>query len=139
MVNWSVYDWWGFDLSKPSSLKKLIKTLEQLIRKSPEYKIWANKCRSNYDFCPKCGVEKYIDPLEVHHSTKTLYEIVEETIDKHIENNEEHFIKNISPIDIVKEILLLHLEDKVDYEILCSSCHERLHNERKLKQKNKEY
>ena len=139
MKEMSIYNWWGFDLSKPSHLKKLIKKIERIVRISPEYKIWADSCRSGYSNCPKCNISSQIDPLEVHHSTKTLYELIEDLIDDYLKKDEEYFVKNISPIDIVKEILIMHLENKVDYEVLCSSCHERLHNERKIKEKIKSY
>jgi len=130
----SYVDWYGFDLTNPRKIEKLIKKLEQIIRKCPEYKIWADYCRRGHYICPKCNTSKEIDPLEVHHAPKTLFEIVFDVVQKHIDDDS---ILKLKPIDIINEVLCLHLDNKVSYEILCSSCHERFHNEEKLKRKTK--
>jgi len=133
----TLFNWYGYDLSKSSSLKKLIKKLERLIRNSPEYKIWADECRKDYDRCPRCNTPSEIDPLEVHHTPETLFDIVENKITALLKEDEEKFIKFYKPIDIVKIILDMHLNNEVSYEVLCSSCHKREHNERKIKKETK--
>jgi predicted nucleic-acid-binding Zn-ribbon protein len=128
------YNWFGYDLTNPRKLDRLIKKLERIIRISPEYKIWADICRAGKYKCPKCGINSELMPLEVHHTPKTLYDIVEEVLNKHMENDD---ILELYPSDIVKEVLLLHLENKVSYEVLCKSCHEIEHNKRKIQDSTK--
>ena len=125
--------WFGYDLANPKDLTKLIKKIEKLVRESPEYKFWVKKCRAGYTTCPLCKTHSEIDPPEVHHEPLTLYEIVEDVLNKHIDVD----IENLLPIDIVKEVIQLHLNNKVGYKVICSSCHERIHNLRRLDEKLK--
>jgi len=135
-IDLSYFNWYGYDLTNPKKLKKLINKLERLIRLAPEYTTWANICRAGIYQCPRCNTPSELMPLEVHHTPKTLFEIVEEILNKYIEDDT---ILDKKPYDIVKEVLDLHLNNNVGYEVICKACHEMIHNENKRKKKIKDY
>ena len=117
--------WWGYDLSRPQSYTKCIKQLVKICRQSLEYAEWQKQTkRGAGDQCPICGVEYiYVRP-ESHHYPKTLFEVVEEYLQEHIHNND---LDEITPLEFIKEIMDSHLQNRVNYVVLCKSCHEKYH------------
>ena len=106
----------------------LIKKVEAVIRKTPEYKEWVRIRGSEEDYCQLCGIPFDETGLrkEVHHTPFTLYELVQAKI--------EERIKADAPIkteEIVEDVINDHLDGNVPSLVLCPCCHKRLHYERK--------
>lgn len=117
--------WWGYDLGRPQSYTKCIKQIVKICRITLEYAEWQKESKSGAgELCPICGAEyMYVRP-ETHHYPLTLFEVVENKLQEYIHSN---FIDEITPLEFIKEIMTDHLNDKVEYIVLCKSCHEKYH------------
>ena len=121
-------DYFGFDLTKEKQISRLTKKISSIVRKAPEYEVWANKKRRGYTRCPICGRTPDAAKPEVHHEPLTLYEIIYNRIVELIESEE---ILSYAPIEIAYDILEKHLEDKIEAITICELCHKEIHNLRK--------
>jgi len=128
----SIMDYFGYDLTKERHISRLTKKISSIVRKAPEYEIWASKKRRGYTRCPLCNRTPDAAKPEVHHEPLTLYEIIYNRIIELIENEE---ILNYSPTEIAYDILAKHLDDKVDSITICELCHKEIHNLRKVEGK----
>ncbi len=117
--------WWGYDLSRPQSYTKCIKQLVRIARLTPEYAEWQKESKKNAgDQCPICGVEYiYVRP-ETHHYPLTLFEVIESKLQDYIHANS---IDLITPLQLIKEVMEDHLHDKIQFVVLCKTCHEKYH------------
>jgi len=119
--------WYDYDMSNQKDINKVIKKLEFMSRSSFEYDEWARKCKWKHAIeCPICD-DNYYDnnsKCETHHHPKTLYTIVENIIDTHLEKND---LDDQTSIAILQEIMDLHLLKKVVYINLCQHCHKKFH------------
>jgi hypothetical protein len=125
-------DYFGYDLTKERHISRLTKKISSIVRKAPEYEIWASKKRRGYTRCPLRNRTPDAAKPEVHHEPLTLYEIIYNRIIELIENEE---ILNYSPTEIAYDILAKHLDDKVDSITICELCHKEIHNLRKVEGK----
>lgn len=119
--------WYNYDLTEPREITKCIKQLERICRDSLEYDDWQRKCKyTDSTICPVCD-DNYYDnnsKCESHHHPKTLYNIVENILDDHLEKND---LDDKTGLQIVQEIMDLHLFNKVQYINLCQHCHKKYH------------
>ena len=117
--------WWGYDLGKPQAYTKCIKQLVRIARLTPEYAEWQRDSKKDAgDECPICGAEYiYVRP-ETHHYPLTLFEVIESKMQEYIHSN---FIDEITPLQLLKEVMDDHLHDKVANVVLCKACHEKYH------------
>ena len=119
--------WYNYDLSDTRDQVKCIKQLERVCRSSLEYDEWQRHCKyKDSTDCPVCG-DNYYDnnsKCESHHHPKTLYTIVEEILDDHLEKND---IDEQTGIAIVQEIMDKHMLGQVSYINLCQHCHKKYH------------
>ncbi len=119
-------EWWGYDLSKPATYSKCIKNLVKQCRTTFEYNIWQKMTKSGCgDTCPICNVEYIYSRPESHHYPRTLYEVVEAVMQEYIHSNS---IDDITPLELIKEIMDLHLANQVDNIVLCKHCHAKYHD-----------
>ena len=125
----SIYDYYGYDLSKERNIVRIVKKISSLVRKTPEYEIWASIKRRGYKQCPICGKPPENARPEVHHEPLTLFEIIYNYVTELINNDE---ILNYTPIEIAYKIMEKHLNDKVQSVTICEFCHKEIHNLRKL-------
>jgi len=119
--------WWGYDLSSPQQYSRCIKLLVRIARLTPEYAEWQKESKKGAgDQCPVCGVEYiYVKP-ETHHYPLTLFEVVEAKLQEYIHSN---YINEITPLELIKEIMDDHLKGKIEYVVLCKTCHEKYHSQ----------
>ena len=119
--------WYNWDMSNQKDINKVIKKLEAVCRASLEYDEWQRTCKYKHAIvCPVCE-DNYYDnnsKCESHHHPKTLYTIVENIIDDHLEKND---LDDQTGFQIVQEIMDLHLLKKVQYINLCQHCHKKFH------------
>jgi len=119
--------WYNWDMSNQKDINKVIKKLEAVCRASLEYDEWQRTCKYRHAIiCPVCD-DNYYDnnsKCESHHHPKTLYTIVENIIDEHLEKND---LDDQTGFAIVQEIMDLHLLKKVQYINLCQHCHKKFH------------
>ena len=136
--------YYGYDLSTDKGYDNFVKRLVLMARNTPEYKRWSKDCKVRADEkmefeCPFCGVEYEFSRIESHHYPKTLYEIFDYEVQKYIQSgtlNEDY----ITPLEIVKNVMDLHKDNKVEYVNLCKGCHERFHAmDEKIRQQVYEY
>lgn len=119
--------WYNYDLTDPRDTVKCIKQIEKVCRDSLEYDDWQKKCKyKDATECPICGDNYYENnsKCESHHHPKTLFDIVEEVLEDHLEKND---LDEITGIALVQEVMDLHLFKKVSYINLCQHCHKKYH------------
>jgi hypothetical protein len=119
--------WYNYDLTEPRDTVKCIKQLERVCRDSLEYDDWQKKCKyKDALICPICNDDYYENnsKCESHHHPKTLFDIVEEVLEDHLEKND---LDEMTGLSIVQEIMDLHLFKKVSYINLCQHCHKKYH------------
>lgn len=104
---------------------RFIKSVEKMIRRSPEYGLWRNyimdvlgqtTCEITNESSTDCSIE-------VHHHPLGLYTIVETIVDDYINKNRE-----FSTFDVAKDVIELHFQNRVGYIVLISNMHEKFHN-----------
>lgn len=121
----------------------LIKKIEKYIRSSIEYRKWCLYIRDekNLNTCEYFkdvwdNIEDGELTTEVHHNIFTLYDIVE-TVAYKLQKEYTDNKKVLLPIDISREVINLHLDDKVSCIVLSKTIHEAYHSGLyKYKQKN---
>ena len=119
--------WYNFDMSDPREVIKCIKALERVCRASLEYDEWQRHCKyKDAKICPVCNDDYYDknSKCESHHHPKTLFSIVEDILNVHLELND---LDDQTGISIVQEIMDKHLLKQVSYINLCVHCHKKYH------------
>jgi len=108
---------------------KLIKTIERIVRSSMEYKQYIQYLRDEIDMT-LCSFFNNINnkntkkiSIEIHHEPFTLFDLTQIVLDKWV--NEE---KDIIPLLIAEEVVLLHYKNTVGLIPLCVTVHELVHN-----------
>lgn len=108
--------------------KEYIKYIESLCRKSKEYKAWvafiydSNTFVTSPDYSDIVLNDNDDFTSEVHHTVFTLYDIVEAVTIKLLEDKDY-----VTSWDVSKEVMNLHLADKICCAILSKSYHEAVH------------
>jgi len=102
-----------------------IKNIESTIRRSIEYREWRKYIievlGNNYClFTNECTTEVSI---EIHHHPLTLFNIVDIIINTNIYKN-----KKFTTLDISKQVLTLHYQNKIGYVPMIKTLHEKYHN-----------
>lgn len=117
--------WYNYDLSNQAQFIRCIKKLEYLVRKSMSYDLWQKRSKYSVTECPVCGESfEFVKP-ETHHHPRTLFDIVEGVLQKHIDIND---LDDYTDFQICEEIMHAHFSKKVDYIVLCKHCHDKYHN-----------
>lgn len=117
--------------TSPRDREKFIKTCENVIRKSMEYKDYIKFLRENMDMSEciilsnlKNGNGKRYH-IEIHHEPFTLFDIVETVITKRLENGE-----SINALNVADEVMELHYSGMVGLVPLTITMHELVHKGR---------
>jgi hypothetical protein len=108
---------------------KLIKTVERIVRNSPEYKQYIGYLRKEIDMT-MCSYFTNISKkdgakvsIEVHHEPFTLFDITQIVVEKWVQEESK-----INPIMIAEEVMKLHYQGKVGLIPLSITVHELVHN-----------
>ena len=114
-----------FDTFK--ELKRFIKLVETMVRRSPEYKIWVEfiKDTKGQNYCyftQEIGEEVTID---IHHHPFTLFDLITVIINNKLDKEPD---KGIVSYEIAQELMSLHYRDLVGYIPLVRTLHEKFHN-----------
>lgn len=129
--------YYGINILDEKEFKKFIQKMEFLCRKSQEYDVWQKRtkmlavhqnpdpAKCDSEKCPKCDISYEYAAPESHHHPITLFNLVVGVFQKWIDNNE---LDDKQPLDLVFEVMFLHLSNKVEHVVLCKHCHERYHN-----------
>jgi len=121
--------WYNYDVSNRKDWITLINHLQKVCRTSLEYDFWQKTCKLyDSDVCPVCD-ENYYDnniKCESHHHPKKLSTIIEEILEKHIEDN---VLDEKTGLEIVEEIMGLHTMGQVHYINICEHCHKKFHKD----------
>lgn len=113
------------DFGEDKDLKRFVKSCETGIRRSPEYKIWAEYIRDVMGkyICAISGEINAETTVEIHHHPMSLYDIVSSVIYRKIDSNKE-----FCSFDICQEVIEIHYQNKIGFIPLVSSLHEKVHN-----------
>jgi len=110
---------------------KFIKTIEQMVRSSMEYKDYIKFLKNNMDM-NRCLVLKNIAnsnnkrySIEIHHEPFTLFQIVDAVITKCEDEGQP-----LNPFYIADEVMRLHYDEKVGLIPLTKTCHELVHSDK---------
>jgi len=120
--------WYNYDLANAKENIKCIKQLEKICRDSLEYDEWQRRCKyADAKICPICNDDYYENnsKCETHHHPKTLFDIVENILDNHLEKND---LDDQTGFNVVTEIMDKHMLGQVQYINLCQHCHKKYHN-----------
>ncbi|WPH64119.1 hypothetical protein [Staphylococcus phage vB_StaM_PB50] len=114
-----------FEIESENSLKKFIKNVEGLVRRSNEYKKYLSILKEGYNLKNDIIMSNITEDMattEYHHFPFTLYEIVEIVTNKAIMEDEQ-----FTSIDIAERVLKLHFENKVGLVLLTKTNHQLAH------------
>ena len=129
--------YFGIDLQNEKEFTFFIKKTEFICRKSQEYDVWQrrtkmmavnqNKDGSKDDSCncPICGISYQYAPAESHHHPVTLFNVCINVFQEWIYDNA---LRDKTPLDLVQEVMNIHLCDEIEHVVLCKHCHEKYHN-----------
>lgn len=130
-------NFYGMNLLDEKEFSLFIKKTEHLCRKSQEYDVWQKRTKAmavnqnsddsknDAEYCPVCGVGYIYAPAESHHHPITLFNLCVKQFQEWIDNNE---LSNKRPLDLVQEVMDIHLCGEVEHVVLCKHCHEKYHN-----------
>lgn len=118
------YNLYDFDLDK--SFESFINSVEVLIRKSPEYKIWTNLHQDIQ--CQVTGYtkEEFRNEIELHHHPYTLWSITQK-VQNDMKNEYQLELNQIPSFLIQNEVIKFHLLDLVPFVPLLKSYHRMYH------------
>lgn len=107
---------------------KLIKTIERIVRSSPEYKEYIAFLRKEIDMT-RCSFFSNINnnegrkvSLEIHHEPFTLFDITQTVVEKWIGENGV-----VNPLLAAEEIMKIHYQGRVGLIPLSVTVHELVH------------
>ena len=107
---------------------KFIKMVERIIRSSMEYKQYIAFLKSEIDMT-KCSFFTNVTnkngarvSIEIHHEPFTLFDITQMVTDKFIDEDRE-----LNPLLVAEEVMLLHYQNKVGLIPLSSTVHSLVH------------
>lgn len=118
-------EWMGNDMSSEKVYTFVIKRLEFLVRKSFRYDIWQKRSKIGAKDCPVCEENFYYLKPESHHYPLTLFDIVDNILQHHIEEND---LDDCTEFELCDEIMNKHFTNQVDFVVLCKQCHEKYHD-----------
>jgi hypothetical protein len=118
-------EWLGNDLGSEKEYVWVIKKIEFLIRKSFRYDIWQKRSKIGAKNCPICNEDFYYLKPESHHYPETLFDIVDNILQKHISNND---LDDLTEFELCDEVMNRHFSNLVDFVVLCKQCHEKYHD-----------
>jgi len=108
-----------------SEYRKFVKNVEQLVRRSNEYKLWKNYIIDVLQVNECMVTHESIDEvtIEIHHHIPSLYILVCALVNKYLQEDKE-----FCSFDIAIEAMELHFKNKIGYVTLLKSMHEKFHN-----------
>jgi len=103
---------------------RFIKSVEKMVRRSPEYTLWRNYIMDilGQTTCEITNENSTDCDIEVHHHPIGLYTIVEALVDDFL-NKKVPF----STFDVATKCIELHFQNKVGYVVLISNMHQKFH------------
>lgn len=117
--------WYGMDVTDSRDFRKIVNKIKFAIRKSFEYDIWQSRSKQHVDECPVCGDNFQFMVAETHHYPETIDDVVSDYLQEKIMTNT---INDYTGFKIMEDVMFQHLLGKVNYIVLCKTCHERFHN-----------
>ena len=113
------------DIDDPKELKKFIRKCENLIRQSPEYKLFTTYVREVLEVhrCQITGEFHEQTNCDIHHHPFCLYTLVKGIVCKNMETKKE-----FCSWDVCLEAIELHYGMKAPFCSLVRSLHDKFHN-----------
>lgn len=114
------------DIYSDTRVKRFIKSVEHMVRKSDEYTEYLAYLHSSSDYFNRdnflSNIDDNVASIELHHYPFTLYEISEIVLNKNILDN-----KKVTTFDVAKEVMDLHSKNLVGLIPLSKTVHELAH------------
>jgi hypothetical protein len=112
------------DIEDEKELKRFVKSVEGLVRKSPEYRVWTDYVREVLGHL-NCKLTKETHgqtTVDIHHHPISLFVITKGVISRYIASS-----KDFCSFDICTKIIELHYELRIGFMPIISSLHEKFH------------
>lgn len=116
--------WYNYDLNDQKDYNKAIMRIKVSAQKSLEYDVWQAKTKINEEICPVCNAPYTYVKADTHHHPLTITSVIENIMDELIMSN---VINDHSFLEVVQLVMAKHLQNKIDYIVLCNHCHEKYH------------
>jgi hypothetical protein len=116
--------WYSYNMAEERDFKSAVKAIQKICRSSLEYDLWQTRSKAGSEKCPCCSEYYSYIKAETHHYPKTMYDVCEQVVEKHVFDNT---IDEFTGFSICQEVMDLHFLGNVDYVVLCKSCHEKFH------------
>jgi hypothetical protein len=116
--------WYSYNMSEERDFKSAVKAVQKICRSSLEYDLWQTRSKAGSEKCPCCNEYYSYIKAETHHYPKTMFDICEQVVEKHVFDNT---IDELSGFGICQEVMNEHFLGNVDFIVLCKSCHEKFH------------
>lgn len=106
-------------------LKKFIKSVEGIVRKSLEYKDWTSYIKEHLGHytCSLTGEVSSQVNVDIHHHPVSLYKVTKAVIFKYLNASKE-----FCSFEIAQDVIDLHFENRVGYIPIVRTLHEKYHN-----------
>lgn len=113
------------DIEDEKKYSKFVRSVERLVRSSPEYRLWTNYIKEilGVDVCEVTKESGSQVTIEIHHHPFGLYSIISSEIRKMITAS-----KKFCSLDIALLTLDLHFSNNIGYIPLVKTIHEKFHN-----------
>ena len=108
-----------------SDFKKFVRSCENIIRKSVEYRLWVAYIKDVLQINTCMITNERMDEvtLDVHHHIPSLFLLLKALINEKIEREEV-----FSTFDIALQAIEVHFSNRIGYAVLLKSMHEKFHN-----------
>lgn len=116
--------WYSYNMAEEREFKTAVKAVQKICRSSLEYDLWQTRSKADSSSCPVCGEFYNYVKAETHHYPKTMFDICEDVVERHVFENT---IDDQSGFGICQEVMNLHFLGNVNFVVLCKACHEKFH------------
>lgn len=121
--NFELLDIYTYEFYDIKELNKFVSNCKKLVRSSLEYSTWVSFIKHEKNLCQYTHESNNVLTVDLHHHPYSLENIVKIVLQKQIQVNNK-----TTTLDVAKEVLQLHYDNKVGYILLIKSLHEKFHN-----------
>jgi len=116
-------DIYTYEFYDVKEYNKFVSNIKRLVRSTLEYSTWVSFIKHEKNLCQYTHESTTALTVDLHHHPYSMENIVKIVLAKQLAVNSK-----TTTIDVVKEVLQLHYDNKVGYVLLIKSLHEKFHN-----------
>jgi len=105
--------------------ERFVRNIVSQVRRTYEYQMWVKYVKDTlgHNICALSGEVSKDVTIEIHHHPLTLFDICESVVNTHTIRGEQY-----CSADITVEVLECHYKNIIGYIPLCTTLHEKYHN-----------